>query len=182
MPSVTRVVAGCNGLTLVPLRTSARRPALVVTNPQSTTIAPMAIRTSGSRAAIQPMGIIHCSNPAMSSVKIGITGGNTTISGWSGSISVMRNSFAFAWSDAARRQGDKVKANCLHRRHIAGFASPSRGDNFLHEIRGNGVMAPKLSGKRETFRHGNLPEALVDAAMSRLEADGVEAISLRELA
>lgn len=43
-------------------------------------------------------------------------------------------------------------------------------------------MAPKLSGKRETFRHGNLPEALVDAAMSRLEADGVEAISLRELA
>lgn len=35
---------------------------------------------------------------------------------------------------------------------------------------------------RETFRHGNLPEALVDAALVRLEAEGVESISLRELA
>ena len=43
-------------------------------------------------------------------------------------------------------------------------------------------MAAKPTAKRETFRHGNLPEALVDAALARLEADGVEAISLRDLA
>jgi AcrR family transcriptional regulator len=43
-------------------------------------------------------------------------------------------------------------------------------------------MAAKLPPKRETFRHGNLPEALIDAALVRLEADGIEAISLRDLA
>jgi AcrR family transcriptional regulator len=43
-------------------------------------------------------------------------------------------------------------------------------------------MAAKPPPRRDTFRHGNLPEALVDAAMVRLEAEGVEAISLRELA
>ena len=43
-------------------------------------------------------------------------------------------------------------------------------------------MARKSLPKRETFRHGNLPEALVDAALTRLEAAGVEAISLRDLA
>jgi len=43
-------------------------------------------------------------------------------------------------------------------------------------------MPPKSPPKRDTFRHGNLPEALVDAAMARLEAEGVEAISLRDLA
>ena len=35
---------------------------------------------------------------------------------------------------------------------------------------------------RKTFRHGNLAQALVEAAIARLEADGVEALSLRELA
>src|SRR3954469_25814266 len=43
-------------------------------------------------------------------------------------------------------------------------------------------MAAKPPPKRATFRHGNLPEALVDAALERLEADGEEAISLRDLA
>src|ERR1700712_2041094 len=43
-------------------------------------------------------------------------------------------------------------------------------------------MVAKTPPKRDTFRHGNLPEALVDAAMARLEADGIEAISLRDLA
>ena len=43
-------------------------------------------------------------------------------------------------------------------------------------------MAAKPPPKRETFRHGNLPEALIEAALVRLEADGVEAISLRDLA
>jgi AcrR family transcriptional regulator len=43
-------------------------------------------------------------------------------------------------------------------------------------------MAGKAPQKRETFRHGNLPDALVDAALERLEAEGVESISLRELA
>jgi AcrR family transcriptional regulator len=43
-------------------------------------------------------------------------------------------------------------------------------------------MAARPPRKRDTFRHGNLPEALIDAALLRLEADGVEAISLRELA
>lgn len=43
-------------------------------------------------------------------------------------------------------------------------------------------MATKPQPKRETFRHGNLPEALIEAAMVRLEADGEEAISLRDLA
>jgi AcrR family transcriptional regulator len=36
--------------------------------------------------------------------------------------------------------------------------------------------------KRSTFRHGNLAEALVDAALKRIEADGVETITLRDLA
>jgi len=35
---------------------------------------------------------------------------------------------------------------------------------------------------RKTFRHGNLAEALVAAALTRLEADGTEALSLRKLA
>src|SRR5881227_16838 len=43
-------------------------------------------------------------------------------------------------------------------------------------------MARKPPPKRDTFRHGNLPEALVNAALTRLEAEGVESISLRELA
>src|SRR5436309_15513948 len=43
-------------------------------------------------------------------------------------------------------------------------------------------MARKSPPKRDTFRHGNLPEALVNAALERLEAEGVEAISLRDLA
>ncbi len=43
-------------------------------------------------------------------------------------------------------------------------------------------MAGKSPPKRETFRHGNLPDALVDAAVKRLEAEGVESISLRDLA
>jgi AcrR family transcriptional regulator len=43
-------------------------------------------------------------------------------------------------------------------------------------------MARKSQLKRDTFRHGNLPEALVDAALARLEAEGVESISLRDLA
>jgi AcrR family transcriptional regulator len=43
-------------------------------------------------------------------------------------------------------------------------------------------MARKSQAKRDTFRHGNLPEALVDAALARLEAEGVESISLRDLA
>jgi len=43
-------------------------------------------------------------------------------------------------------------------------------------------MARKPPPKRDTFRHGNLPEALVNAALKRLEAEGMESISLRELA
>src|SRR6188472_4237497 len=47
---------------------------------------------------------------------------------------------------------------------------------------GTEAMAAKPPNKRETFRHGNLPEALIDAALVRLEAEGIEAISLRDLA
>src|SRR4029077_6278870 len=43
-------------------------------------------------------------------------------------------------------------------------------------------MASKWKKTRKTFRHGNLAEALIDAAAARLEADGAEALSLRELA
>ena len=43
-------------------------------------------------------------------------------------------------------------------------------------------MAKKALPKRATFRHGNLAQALVDATLRRLEADGVESISLRDLA
>lgn len=35
---------------------------------------------------------------------------------------------------------------------------------------------------RDTFRHGHLPDALVAAAIERLESGGIEALSLRELA
>jgi AcrR family transcriptional regulator len=43
-------------------------------------------------------------------------------------------------------------------------------------------MAVTWQKTRKTFRHGNLAEALVDSALERLEADGVEKLSLRELA
>lgn len=43
-------------------------------------------------------------------------------------------------------------------------------------------MTAKPPPKRATFRHGNLPEALINAALLRLEADGEESISLRDLA
>src|SRR5215470_17792325 len=43
-------------------------------------------------------------------------------------------------------------------------------------------MAAGWKKKRKTFRHGNLAQALVEAASARLEAHGVEALSLRELA
>jgi AcrR family transcriptional regulator len=43
-------------------------------------------------------------------------------------------------------------------------------------------MAAKWQKTRKTFRHGNLAEALVDAAVARLEAEGADALSLRELA
>jgi AcrR family transcriptional regulator len=62
------------------------------------------------------------------------------------------------------------------------FALPSRGDKFACEISGDWEMAARPPRKRDTFRHGNLPEALIYAALLRLEADGVESISLRELA
>jgi len=40
-------------------------------------------------------------------------------------------------------------------------------------------MPSKAPPKRDTFRHGNLPEALIDAALERLEAEGVEALRAR---
>src|SRR6476620_5853385 len=43
-------------------------------------------------------------------------------------------------------------------------------------------MPAKWRKTRKTFRHGNLVEALVEAAIARLEADGAEQLSLRELA
>jgi len=43
-------------------------------------------------------------------------------------------------------------------------------------------MAAGWQKTRKTFRHGHLAKALVGAAVARLEADGVEALSLRELA
>jgi len=43
-------------------------------------------------------------------------------------------------------------------------------------------MAAKWQQTRKTFRHGHLAKALVEAALARLEADGVETLSLRELA
>jgi AcrR family transcriptional regulator len=43
-------------------------------------------------------------------------------------------------------------------------------------------MTTKWQETRDTFRHGNLAQALVDAALVRLEADGAESLSLRELA
>jgi AcrR family transcriptional regulator len=43
-------------------------------------------------------------------------------------------------------------------------------------------MAAGWQKTRKTFRHGRLANALVEAAIARLEAGGVEALSLRELA
>jgi AcrR family transcriptional regulator len=43
-------------------------------------------------------------------------------------------------------------------------------------------MARRWQQTRETFRHGHLAEALVEAALTRIQADGIEALSLRELA
>jgi AcrR family transcriptional regulator len=44
------------------------------------------------------------------------------------------------------------------------------------------VMTKGWQETRATFRHGNLPDALLDAALMRLEAEGAESLSLRELA
>jgi AcrR family transcriptional regulator len=46
---------------------------------------------------------------------------------------------------------------------------------------GNG-MTSEWRRRRETFRHGNVPEALVDAALKRLESEDATALNLRELA
>jgi AcrR family transcriptional regulator len=43
-------------------------------------------------------------------------------------------------------------------------------------------MARSWRRTRDTFRHGHLPDALVAAAIERLESGGIEALSLRELA
>jgi AcrR family transcriptional regulator len=43
-------------------------------------------------------------------------------------------------------------------------------------------MAARWQQTRKTFRHGNLAETLVRSALARLETEGVEALSLRELA
>jgi AcrR family transcriptional regulator len=43
-------------------------------------------------------------------------------------------------------------------------------------------MGRKALPTRATFRHGNLPQALVDATLRRLKSDGIESISLRDLA
>jgi len=43
-------------------------------------------------------------------------------------------------------------------------------------------MAARWQQTRKTFRHGNLAEALVESALARLETEGVEGLSLRELA
>ena len=43
-------------------------------------------------------------------------------------------------------------------------------------------MAQLSIPKRATFRHGNLPDALMEAALRRLESDGVTSITVRELA
>jgi len=62
------------------------------------------------------------------------------------------------------------------------FAFPSRADKIIHQSVRTKRMAGKPRARRDTFRHGNLPEALVKAALDRLEAEGVESLSLRELA
>ena len=43
-------------------------------------------------------------------------------------------------------------------------------------------MSARWQKTRKTFRHGNLAKALVEAAVTRLEEEGAEALSLRELA
>ena len=43
-------------------------------------------------------------------------------------------------------------------------------------------MPARWRKTRETFRHGHLAEALIQAAIVRLESDGADALSLRELA
>jgi AcrR family transcriptional regulator len=43
-------------------------------------------------------------------------------------------------------------------------------------------MTTNWRDTREQFRHGDLPAALIAAALARFEADGAEAISLRDLA
>jgi len=43
-------------------------------------------------------------------------------------------------------------------------------------------MARKAAPKRTTFRHGNLPDALIKAAIRRIEEHGSASITLRDLA
>src|SRR6185312_6021749 len=58
--------------------------------------------------------------------------------------------------------------------------SNSVGQTYGHRRR---CGMPRKSGKkRTTFRHGNLPATLIMAALGRLETDGAESLSLRELA
>src|SRR6476620_12600167 len=43
-------------------------------------------------------------------------------------------------------------------------------------------MPARWTKTRKTFRHGHLAEALIQAAIVRLESDGADALTLRELA
>jgi AcrR family transcriptional regulator len=63
---------------------------------------------------------------------------------------------------------------------MANFLFGSR--NGSHALGRVNDMAMGWQKTRKTFRHGRLAQALVEAAVARLEADGVEALSLREIA
>jgi len=52
----------------------------------------------------------------------------------------------------------------------------------MASLRDETLMTGDWQKTRDTFRHGNLPEALIAAALKRLEAEGEESLSLRELA
>ncbi len=51
---------------------------------------------------------------------------------------------------------------------------------FENRVTSRPVRSP--GPKRTTFRHGNLPEALLGAALRRIETDGSDSITLRDLA
>jgi len=62
------------------------------------------------------------------------------------------------------------------------FVSGSREWQLCVGPAGNRNMARAWQKTRKTFRHGDLARALVEAAIARLKKDGIEALSLRELA
>src|SRR5437868_4179996 len=156
--------------------------------PATTIVAPTPIRQSRSIFSTTPRGASHCNRQAIASAEYGITGGKIM------NLARSRAAFVMIAPVFSEREPLSAAKDRLARQREAIRPIVSAGDiwdaslcrqgviNFPEKSVGTEEMTARPPRQRDTFRHGNLPEALLDAALVRLEADGAESISLRELA